>query len=184
MEQTPLLTITSEEAAAIEKFAQAQKEWSAVTFGDAVMRGPVGALRHLVKEIDEEVRTEKDHEKLKVEIADMLFLILDAAWRAGVSVETMCSATPRTRLDKPLLDAIVEQTQTAISTYAECVRRMYISAVFQDIILFASINCMSVADLLSVAFAKLEVNKARTWPAPTPGDQPVEHDRSKDSVCL
>jgi hypothetical protein len=37
-------------------------------------------------------------------------------------------------------------------------------------------------DLRDAAFRKLAKNKARVWPKPTAGDQPIEHDRSYDKV--
>lgn len=65
-------------------FWEAQKAWSKETFGPKEHRGPAGPLDHLQKEA-EEAATETDPEALKEELADCLFLIIDAAWRAGIS---------------------------------------------------------------------------------------------------
>ena len=59
-------------------------DWSEETFGPRSHRGPVGPLEHLTKEADE-ARVESDPERRKEEIADCLFLVFDAAQRAGMS---------------------------------------------------------------------------------------------------
>lgn len=123
------------------QFWDEQAEWSEKTFGSSTERGPLGPLKHLEKEAKEaqaeanmllgfieakQQENTKDYDtdirvgtaSLKEEIADCLFLTIDAARRSGMTPE----------------------------------------------------------DLLSVAFAKLEKNKKRTWQKPTT-DGPVEHVR-------
>ncbi|HEY1190448.1 MAG TPA: dATP/dGTP pyrophosphohydrolase domain-containing protein [Gemmata sp.] len=66
---------------ALEELAADQAEWSQLTFGLDIERGPVGALKHLEKEAREAAANPTDVS----EYADCLLLILDAARRAGLS---------------------------------------------------------------------------------------------------
>ena len=63
-------------------------EWSQKTFGDDLSRGPEGALEHLKMEADEALETPCKLE----EYADCLILILDAARRAGFSMDQLGQA--------------------------------------------------------------------------------------------
>ena len=65
-------------------FFERQQEWSYETFGPPSFKGPKGPLDHLRKEA-EEAFSEPDPTKQKEEIADCLFLVFDAAHRAGMS---------------------------------------------------------------------------------------------------
>lgn len=65
-------------------------EWSRSTFGSDEERGPVGPLKHLEKEA-REAYEEQNPNKQKVEIADCLFLVFDAARRAGMSYKELCN---------------------------------------------------------------------------------------------
>lgn len=103
---------------ALGEFASAQQAWSEKTFGPNDVRGPLGPLKHLEKEAREAQEAVGSDELLE-ELADCLFLVVDATWRAG----------------------------------------------------------FWTSDLLRAAFDKLDKNKAREWPAITPGDNPVEHVR-------
>ncbi len=77
-------------AAAVDMldFFARQKEWSYETFGPPSFKGPKGPLDHLQKEA-KEAYEETDPEKQKVEIIDCLFLVFDAAHRAGMSYTDM-----------------------------------------------------------------------------------------------
>ncbi len=77
-------------------FFERQQEWSYETFGPRTFKGPVGPLRHLEKEATEAreaaelaVATNNPanvlNDAMKEEIADCLFLVFDAAHRAGMS---------------------------------------------------------------------------------------------------
>ncbi len=99
------------------RFWNEQGEWSEATFGTTAERGPIGPLKHLLKEVDETIAKPEDLE----EYADLGFLVVDATRRAGF-------------------------------TYDQWLEKM---------------------------FEKLEKNKKRTW-IKTAGDEPIEHDRSKD----
>lgn len=86
------------------KFWQEQAEWSEATFGPSTTRGPLGPLKHLAKEVDEAIVSvmalesgaciaispapDYQHE-LEMEITDCLFLVFDAARRAGMSYDSL-----------------------------------------------------------------------------------------------
>lgn len=86
----PFLSV-HDEGLAFVTFAKEQKEWSETTFGTKERRGPIGPLKHLEKEA-KEAYEEKDVIKQQEEIADCLFLVLDAAWRAGMSISHLTIA--------------------------------------------------------------------------------------------
>lgn len=56
-----------------------QREWSTATFGPRDLRGPLGPLAHIRKELDEVAADPTDLE----EWVDVLILAFDGAWRAG-----------------------------------------------------------------------------------------------------
>ena len=79
-------------------FFERRREWSFATFGPPSHRGPCGPLEHLIKEaaeaLDEarkatDLRAGWSHEKLREEIIDCLFLVFDAADRAGMTYAEM-----------------------------------------------------------------------------------------------
>lgn len=72
-------------------FVERQREWSEVTFGTKAERGPVGPLKHLEKEAKEAYQ-ETDKDKQREEIADCMFLVLDAAWRAEIKFVDLTAA--------------------------------------------------------------------------------------------
>ena len=85
-------------------FWERQAEWSQETFGPDKERGPLGPLKHLQKEAGEAVReAEKltnlepgqSMEALREEIADCLFLVFDAARRAGMSYAALTAECKR-----------------------------------------------------------------------------------------
>lgn len=68
------------------EFFNMQSDWSAKTFGPADVRGPRGPLIHLGKEVAESLETLNYggiNDEFLEELADCLFLLVDAAWRAG-----------------------------------------------------------------------------------------------------
>jgi hypothetical protein len=65
-----------------------QNDWSATQFGMPDVKGPVGPLRHMEKEVREAIEKPNDIE----EYADILILWLDATWRAGFSMEQVIQA--------------------------------------------------------------------------------------------
>ncbi len=69
----------------MQKFWNEHAEWSQATFGTDAVRGPLGALRHLEKEAREAQADITD----RVEYADCLLLTLDAARRAGMSLDDL-----------------------------------------------------------------------------------------------
>lgn len=62
-----------------------QHRWSSERFGPPSHRGPAGPLKHLKKEVEEALESPGDLE----EYVDLLFLVLDAAWRAGFSTSSL-----------------------------------------------------------------------------------------------
>lgn len=63
----------------LEIFWEHQSKWSQDTFGLDTERGPIGPLKHLKKEVDEALQDPFD----LMEYVDCLFLVFDAARRAG-----------------------------------------------------------------------------------------------------
>ena len=75
-------------------FFERQRDWSYETFGPPSFKGPCGPLDHLKKEAAEafaeahkatHLEPGWSHDKVREEIADCLFLVFDAAHRAGMS---------------------------------------------------------------------------------------------------
>ena len=71
----------------VQKFWDDQAEWSQRTFGSDELRGPLGPLKHLEKEAKEAQEKPDD----LFEYADCLFLIFDAARRAGMTLTQLLS---------------------------------------------------------------------------------------------
>lgn len=69
----------------LEEFWRAHSEWSQATFGTDAERGPRGPLKHLLKEAQEALDDPGD----VIEIIDCLFLVFDAARRAGLAYQMM-----------------------------------------------------------------------------------------------
>jgi dATP/dGTP diphosphohydrolase len=71
----------------VQRFWNAQAEWSQATFGTDNERDHIGPLKHLAKEaVEAQVRPSDP-----VEIADCLFLVFDAARRSGMTLDTLIS---------------------------------------------------------------------------------------------
>ena len=75
--QDKLLLLGSE----LNDLATLHAEWSQMTFGADINRGPEFALKHLEKEAKEA----REHPDDVEEFADCLLLILDASRRAGIT---------------------------------------------------------------------------------------------------
>lgn len=72
-------------AVRLARFWYDQAAWSEATFGPATVRGAVGALKHLKKEVEETLEHPRDLE----EYADMMHLIFDACRRAGFTLDQL-----------------------------------------------------------------------------------------------
>jgi protein gp37 len=91
---------TVELGVALRDLVHDQSQWSQATFGADSIRGPIGPLRHLVKEAAEAIEAAETESAcgemvagmLKVEIADCLLLVLDANRRAGFTVSELVKA--------------------------------------------------------------------------------------------
>lgn len=66
-------------------FFERHAVWSQATFGKDTNRGSIGALKHLEKEAREAQANPTDRE----EYADCVFLVFDAARRAGMSYDDL-----------------------------------------------------------------------------------------------
>lgn len=64
-----------------EAFGNAAWAWSEPTFGTVAEKGPIGPLKHLIKEAGEAIADPTD----VMEYADCLLLVLDASRRAGIT---------------------------------------------------------------------------------------------------
>lgn len=72
-------------------FWKAMTAWSIETFGPRRVRGPLGPILHLRKEtveVEKAIR-EGDHANAAEEIADCLFLVIDAANRLGIGAHEL-----------------------------------------------------------------------------------------------
>lgn len=70
---------------ALTQLAASQSLWSQQTFGADTVQGPLMALRHLRKEVAEAIAMPSD----PLEYADLLLLTIDAARRAGLSIDSL-----------------------------------------------------------------------------------------------
>lgn len=115
--------------ASLLRLVKDQNNWSKGTFGTVEERGPVGALRHMAKEILCEI--------LNVDEEDF------NRFTKHASIRPDCTKTE----------------------YADCLILLIDSCFRSDI---------TMTELITLAQAKMEVNKLRNWPKPKP-NQPVEH---------
>ena len=96
----------------IELFWEEQSRWSQATFGLDSERGPAGPIKHLKKEIEEVTQSLNrvavlngvwypsfEYEHLKEEMADLLFLVFDAARRSGMTLDDLSDSAFR-KLEK------------------------------------------------------------------------------------
>lgn len=85
------------------EFWAKQSAWSQETFGADQERGPLGALKHLRKEVQEAIDSYESGEldELQIEIVDCLFLTFDAARRSGLSYdEFIAKAFDKLKINK------------------------------------------------------------------------------------
>jgi len=73
----------------LTNLAESHSKWSQETFGSDEIKGPLGSILHLQKEINELLENPKDIK----EYADVLLLTLDASRRAGFDIVTLLEAT-------------------------------------------------------------------------------------------
>lgn len=82
----------------IGEFASLQQQWSEKTFGPNDVRGPKGPLMHLELEVQEAIKAIGTEDALE-ELADCLFLLVDATWRSGYWTSDLLAAA-MAKLDK------------------------------------------------------------------------------------
>lgn len=76
-------------------FLEQKNQWSIQTFGSRESRGPKGPLLHLKKELDEEILNDLYNlstEELLEELVDCIFLVTEAAYRAGFNPKQILKA--------------------------------------------------------------------------------------------
>lgn len=148
--------------------------WSQATFAPDSERGPRGPLKHMVKEIEEELLGEGQDPKSIDELADVLILFCDASRRAGGErgafsdlLDVRAGLEDMARTVKAMLDA-----SSPVIDYN-------FTELFDSIVTMASLAGHSFPQLVETAKRKMVKNKLRTYPKTT-GDEVSEHDRSKD----
>ena len=99
----------------LQPFWEAQAEWSREVFGSDDERGPIGPLKHLAKEVQEAIQHPDD----PMEYVDCLFLLFDAARRAGfvlVDLEHLAweklAINKARKWQKPTSDEPIEHDRT------------------------------------------------------------------------
>jgi hypothetical protein len=156
-------------------FWDAQSKWSQATFGTDAERGPLGALKHLRKEIEEVKANPGDIE----ERADLVFLALDASRRAGYSYDAieLCDLEPQEVAEITIDDLVsmVDRLIDMLGKSALIPMRDYCAVV-------AAVFCLAMRagfdldELQGACWNKLSKNKKRTW-VKTGTDEPTEHNR-------
>ena len=86
--------------------------WSNETFGTREERGPIGPLKHLIKEANEALADPGDIK----EYADCVILIIDACWRAGFTPSQM-EAAVNLKVEENMLRTYPKPTGDEISEH-------------------------------------------------------------------
>lgn len=147
-----------------------QAAWSERTFG--VDRGPVGPLRHLLRELDEVSRA-KPAERV-LEWADVLILAIDAARRAGFACEHIFDGLGH---PEHVLRQAAEMMQEE-ALRGEFDRPAY-TALINAVFTAAEGETLTYGDLIAAAYVKTLINERREWSAPD-ADGVVEHVREPE----
>ncbi len=184
---------------AFERFCAEQKVWSLKTFGSLELKGPLGPLDHLLKEL-KEVAEEKDRDKQVEELVDCQFLIFDALHRCRRSfAELMTDSFLLALTGRDLafmypieasevnfllaLERSAEKVMQAIEKGDEAVA-FDLFAVCQCYLLrYVVLRGVTFSAFVKACFVKLEKNKKRTWPPPSGSDKAVEHVRTKEATA-
>lgn len=97
------------------EFCADQAAWSQKTFGADTERGPIGPLKHMLKEVQEVLEKPTDVE----EYADLLLLLMDSSRRAGINPMALLQAArakmrknKQREWPKPTSDEPVEHVRT------------------------------------------------------------------------
>lgn len=137
-----------------------QAAWSERTFG--VERGPVGPLRHLLRELGEVASASPADAVL--EWADVLILAIDAARRAGFKGAEMAT-TGQNWADAPPVRSLAEVL------LADALRGEFPQSRYEDLIDAVCTDATGRAglcqtDLIAAAYVKVLINERRAWSAP------------------
>jgi hypothetical protein len=141
-------------------------DWSEKTFGPAALRSPFGPLKHAMKEVEEAILAPGDIE----EYVDILHLLFDAAWRAGVPYHRiMWSGEHQFLMDmQALLGDLLYQPDEAV--FQQAITTLFAAA-------FAA--GFTREQFFKALWEKFEKNQKRQWPKPSP-DEPCEHIKNED----
>lgn len=88
-EPVPTKLVEIRHFAKLQTLIREQAKWSQATFGSDLDRGPIGALKHLAKEVNETLEKPRD----RTEYADCFLLVIDAARRAGITFGDLVEAS-------------------------------------------------------------------------------------------
>jgi hypothetical protein len=151
-------------------FWNAQAEWSQATFGTDAERGPIGALKHLRREADDLMMAVEPSHRAE-EVIDCLFLTFDAARRSGYTFNDV--------YDSDAINEVAKVLQVCAGFILDnpTNRRAALKGMFWMVTGMASSLGMGANEFVGLAFQKLEINKARLWPAISEqaDDAPILH---------
>lgn len=132
-----------------------QAAWSERTFG--ADRGPVGPLRHLLRELDEVARATSADAVL--EWADVLILAIDAARRSG--------AFARSRLRVGGVEPSHSLRNQVVWCIAAAERGEHSAHLYETLVATVWQEAeVAFDELIAAAFVKTLINERRTWGAP------------------
>jgi hypothetical protein len=154
----------------MQEFWDARSEWSQATFGRTAERGPMGPAKHVVKECGELKAAMGDRDEFLKELVDVEFLIQDIAERGGFQLSDL--ETP--------MEALINVIKNYGKMASEPVNPAGVLLCVRFMRLFREVICdrvgVSEDVFLQLLEHKLEVNRARKWPARSAADA-VEHIR-------
>lgn len=168
-------------------------DWSCFQFRDAKFRGPAGPLEHLKKELNE-VLEARSQAHVQMEIVDCFFFVLDAAWRAGVSLTNLVGSSlngpPESVIqsryevsevaalqhlaNRPVgarerLEIYVGQVNSCVDEVLRngCGNVSVLRNMFLNVFAAAHTMHAPYGGFLDLCYRKLAINKTRKWPPPT-----------------
>jgi Protein of unknown function (DUF550) len=168
----------------LEQLALLQIPFSTETFGPGQRRR--GLCEHIEKELVEISKAKSASERM-AELVDVFLLGLDGAWRN----ERLWSGDDR-QVDaiaklaaNEILEALCHNVATisyhrSIASIRRAGDHSLVSSRFAEVAAKALAHLVSLSswtDAMIMIKAKIDANKARTWPKPTSQDRAIEHVR-------